>query len=156
MYRNDNSEAPTWVCRGPYPARRLRALKASHVRAAGGARIQARKSTGDVLGGLPPEKPRGLRDDPAQRQRTEMGRIRSCCQGWTGLDDCCKERGHMASGGSRGERKYSIPPGDAWASPIQRAATPEASGFVQWSRVRFCFVLTCCCCLHLFSSCDIP
>ena len=24
-----------------------------------------------------------------ERQRTEVGRIRSCCQGWTGLDDCC-------------------------------------------------------------------
>ena len=51
---NDNWEAPTWVRRGPYSARRLKALKASsHVWAAGGARAQARRSTGDVLDGLP-------------------------------------------------------------------------------------------------------
>ena len=56
----------------------------------------------DVLGGLPPEKSRGLRGGPAQRQRTEVGRIRSCCQGWTGLDDCCKERGQGAQGVERG------------------------------------------------------
>ena len=84
---------------GPYSARRLKALKASHGWAAGGARAQARRSTGDVLGGLPPEKPRGLRGGPAQRQKTEVGRIRSCSQGWTGLDDCCEERGHVAPGG---------------------------------------------------------
>ena len=51
--------------------------------------VQARRPSGKVLGGLPPEKSRGLRGDPAQRQRTEMGRIRSCCQGRTGSDDCC-------------------------------------------------------------------
>ena len=34
-------------------ARRLKAFKTSHVRAAGGARAQARRSTGDVLGRLP-------------------------------------------------------------------------------------------------------
>ena len=60
---------------------------------------QARRSTGDVVGGLPPEKSRGLRGGPAQRQRTEVGRIRSCCHGWTGLDDCCEERGQVAPGG---------------------------------------------------------
>ncbi|CAN0222737.1 unnamed protein product, partial [Ascophyllum nodosum] len=98
-HRNDNSEAPIWVRRDPYSARRLKALRASHVWAAGGARAQARRSTGDVLNRLPPEKPRGLRGDPVQRQRTEVGRIRSCCQGWTGLDDCCEERGHVAPGG---------------------------------------------------------
>ena len=32
-------------------------------------------------------------------QRTEVGRIRSCCQGWTGLDDCCEEHGQVAPGG---------------------------------------------------------
>ena len=32
-------------------------------------------STGDVLGGLPPENFRGLRGGPAQRQRTEVGRF---------------------------------------------------------------------------------
>ena len=36
----------------------------SHVWAADGARAQARSSTGDVLGGLPPEKSRGLRAVP--------------------------------------------------------------------------------------------
>ena len=53
---------------GPYSASQLIALKASHVWAAGGARAQAKGSTGDVLNGRPPEKPRGLRGDPAQRQ----------------------------------------------------------------------------------------
>ena len=33
----------------------LKAFKASHVWAAGGAKAQARRSTGDVVGGLPPE-----------------------------------------------------------------------------------------------------
>ena len=31
----------------------------------------------------------------------------------------------------------------------------EASEFVQYLRVWFCFVLPCCCCFYLFSSCDI-
>ena len=39
---------------------------------------------------------------PAQSQRTEVGRIRSCCQGWTGLDNCCEERGQVAPGGREG------------------------------------------------------
>ena len=78
--------AVAWVIAGfgeaknisdPCPARRLKAFKASHVWAAGGARAQARRSTGDVVGGLPPEKSRGLRGGPAQRQRTEVGRIHS-------------------------------------------------------------------------------
>ena len=63
------------------------------------SRSQARRSTGDVVGGLPPETSRGLRRGPAQGQRTEVGRIRSCCQGWTGLDDCCVEHGQVAPGG---------------------------------------------------------
>ena len=42
------------------------------------------------------------RAKPAQRQRTEVGRIRSCCQGWTGLDDCCEERGQVAPVFERG------------------------------------------------------
>ena len=37
-----------------------------------------------------------------ERQRTEVGRIRSCCQGWTGLDDCCEEHGPVAPGGREG------------------------------------------------------
>ena len=82
--------------------RRLKAFKASHVWAAGGARAQARRSTGDVVGGLPPEKSRGLRGGPAQRQRTEVGRIRSCCQGWTGLDDYSKNMGKWHRGVERG------------------------------------------------------
>ena len=45
--------------------------------------------------------------------RTGACRIWSCCQGWTALDDCCKKRGHVAPGASRGERKHSITPGDA-------------------------------------------
>ena len=63
---------------------------------------QARRSTGDVLGGLPPEKSRGLWGGPAQRQRTGVGRIRSCCEGWTGLDDCCEEGWQVALGVERG------------------------------------------------------
>ena len=101
-HRNDNSEAPTCVRRGPRSATRRKALKASHFWAAGGARAQARMSTVDVLGGLPPEKSRGLHGGPAQRKRTEMGRIRSCCQRWTGLDDCCEELGHVVPGGREG------------------------------------------------------
>ena len=87
---------------GPCTARRLKAFKASHVWAAGGARTQARRPTGDVVGGLPSQKSRGLRGGPAQRQRTKVGRIRSCCLGWTGLDDCCEEHGPVAPGGREG------------------------------------------------------
>ena len=87
---------------GPCTARRLKAFKASHVWAAGGARTQARRSTGDVVGGLRPEKSRGLRGGPVQRRRTEVGHIRSCCQGWTGLDDCCEEHGQVAPEGREG------------------------------------------------------
>ena len=54
------------------------------------------------LGGLPPEKSRGLRGGPAQRQRTEVDHTRSCYQGSTGLDDCCEEREHLAPGGREG------------------------------------------------------
>ena len=43
---------------------------------------------------------------PSGRSRAkvkdESGRIRSCCQGWTGLDDCCEERGRVAPGGREG------------------------------------------------------
>ena len=49
-----------------------------------------------------PGKSRGLRGGPVQKQRTEVGRVRSCCQGWTGLDDCCEERGQVAPGGREG------------------------------------------------------
>ena len=115
------SEAPTWVRRGPCTARRLKAFKASHVWAAGGARTQARSSTGDVVGGLPPEKSQGLRGGPAQRQRTEVGRIRSCCQGWTGLDDCCEEHGQVAPGGREGSGSTRQRLATRGPSSIQRA-----------------------------------
>ena len=120
-HRNDNSEAPTWVRRGPCTTRRLKAVKASHVWAAGGARTQARRSTGDVVGGLPTEKSRGLRRDPAQGQRTEVGRIRSCCQGWTGLDDCCEEHGQVAPGGREGSGSTRQRLATRGPSSIQRA-----------------------------------
>ena len=107
---------------GPHPARRLKAFKASHVWAAGGARAQARRSTGDVVGGLLPEKSRGLRGGPAQRQRTEVGRIRSCCQGWTGLVDCCEERGHVTPGGRQGSGSTRQRLATRGPSSIQRAA----------------------------------
>ena len=87
-HRNDNSEAPTW-------ARRVG-------KATQGSQNESYLAIGAVLGGLSPEKPRSLWDDPAQRQRTEVGCIRSCCQGWTRLDDCCDDRGHVARGGREG------------------------------------------------------
>ena len=40
-----------------------------------------------------------LGEVPCKGKMTEVGRIRSCCQGWTGLDDCCEERGHVTPGG---------------------------------------------------------
>ena len=92
--------------------------------AAGGPRAQARRSTGDVLRGLPPEKSRGLRDGPAQRQRAEVGRIWSCCQGWTGLDDCYEERGQVAPGGQEGSGSTQQCLATCGPSSIQRAA-PE-------------------------------
>ena len=107
---------------GPCPARQLKAFKASHVWAAGGAWAQARRSTGDVVSGLPPEKSRGLRGGPAQRQRTEVGRIWSCCQGWTGLDDCCEERGQVAPGGREGSGSTRQRLATRGPSSIQRAA----------------------------------
>ena len=110
------------VRRGPCPTRRLKAFKASHIWAAGGARVQARRSTDDVVGGLPPEKSRGLRGCPAQRQRTEVGRIRSCCQGWTGLDDCCEERGQVAPGGREGSGSTRQRLATRGPSSIQRTA----------------------------------
>ena len=64
-------------------------------------------------------RPRG---DPVQRQRTEMGRIRSCCQGWTGLDDCCEERGHVAPGGLEGSGNTRSSLATRRPSPIQRTA----------------------------------
>ena len=75
-HQNDQTEASTWVRRRPRSVRRLKALKANHVLAAGDARTHPRRSNGDVLEELPPEKPRGLRGDPAQWQRAEIGRIR--------------------------------------------------------------------------------
>ena len=117
-----NPEAPVWVRRGPYLARRVKALKASHVWTTGGTKAQAKMPTGDVLGGLPPKQLRGLRGGPAQRQRTKVGRIRSCFQGRTGLDDCCEQ--HDGTGGSRGERKPPITPGDVktFANPTCAAS----------------------------------
>ena len=80
-----------------------------------------KRSTGDVVGGLPPEKSRGLRSGPAQRQRTEVGRIRSCCQGWTGLDDCCEEHGQVAPGGREGSGSTRQRLATRGSSSIQRA-----------------------------------
>ena len=108
-------------CGYPCTTRRLKAFKASHVWAAGGARTQARRSTGDVVGGLPPENSRGLRRGPAQGQRTEVGRIRSCCQGWTGLDDCCEEHGQVAPGGREGSGSTRQRLATRGPSSIQRA-----------------------------------
>ena len=70
---------------------------------------------------LPPEKSRGLRRGPAQGQRTEVGRIRSCCQGWTGLDDCCEEHGQVAPGGREGSGSTRQRLATRGPSSIQRA-----------------------------------
>ena len=67
-------------------------------------------------------KSRGLRGGPAQRQMTEVGRIRSCCQGWTGLDDCCEERGQVAPGGREGSGSTRQRLATRAPSSIQRAA----------------------------------
>ena len=67
-------------------------------------------------------KPRGLRGGPAQRQRTEVGRIRSCCQGWTRLDDCCEEHEQVAPGGREGGGSTRQRLATRGPSSIQRAA----------------------------------
>ena len=66
-------------------------------------------------------KSRGLRRGPAQGQRTEVGRIRSCCQGWTGLDDCCEEHGQVAPGGREGSGSTRQRLATRGSSSIQRA-----------------------------------
>ena len=85
------------------------------------SRTQAKRSIGDVVGGLPPEKSRGLRGGPAQRQRTKVGRIRSCCQGWTGLGVCCEEHGQVAPGGREGSGSTRQRLATRGPSSIQRA-----------------------------------
>ena len=60
-------------------------------------------------------------DSPAQGQRTEVGRIRSCCQGWTGLDDCCEEHGQVAPGGREGSGSTRQRLATRGPSSIQRA-----------------------------------
>ena len=67
------------------------------------------------------KKSRGLRRGPAQGQRTEVGRIRSCCQGWTGLDDCCEEHGQVAPGGREGSGSTRQRLATRGPSSIQRA-----------------------------------
>ena len=90
------------------------------------------------------KKSRGLRGGPTQRQRTEVGRIRSCCQGWTGLDDCCEEHGASGTGGSRGERKHSTAPGDArtFVNPTCNASARLVKLYSNYV-CDFCFVLFC-------------
>ena len=70
--KHKNSEALTWVRLGPYSERRLKLLKASHVWAVGGARVQVRRSIGDVLDGLSPEKL--LRPSGRSRAKAKSGR----------------------------------------------------------------------------------
>ena len=94
--------AQTRVRQGPYKVGRLKALEESGVGAAGGARAHATGLTGDVLGVLPKKRSQGLRGSPAHRHRSEVGRIRGCCQGWTVLDGCCKEHRHVIPGGREG------------------------------------------------------
>ena len=95
--------AQTRVHQGFYKVRRLKALEESDVGTAGGARANAMSVTGDVLGGLPTKRSQGLRGSPAaHKHRSEVGRIRGCCRGWTVLDGCCKERRHVIPGGREG------------------------------------------------------
>ena len=94
--------AQTRVRQGPYKVRRLKALEESDVGTASGARAHAMSLIGDVLGGRPTKRPQGLRGSPAHKHRSEVGRIRACCQGWTVLDGCCEGRGHVIPGGREG------------------------------------------------------
>ena len=48
-------------------------------------------------------------------------RIRSCCQGWTGLDDCCEEHGQVAPGGREGSGSTRQRLATRGPSSIQRA-----------------------------------
>ena len=128
----------------------------SHVWAAGGARAQARRSTGDVVGGLPPKQSRGLRGGPAQKLRTEVGRTRSCCQGWTGLDYSGKNVGKWHRGVER-ERKHSTAPGDArtFVNPTYSASARLVKLYSNYvcDFVLLCLVVVVSRC---FSPCDIP
>ena len=94
--------AQTRVRQGPYRVGRLKALEQSDVGAAGGARDHAMSLTCDVLGGLLTKRSQGLRGNPAHSHRSEVGRVRGCCQEWTVLDCCCKECGHVIPGGREG------------------------------------------------------
>ena len=57
--------------------------------------------------------------------------IRSCCQGWTGLDDCCEKRGHVTPGVERGAEDLD----NAWRRAYLRQSNVrrqrEASECVQ-------------------------
>ena len=63
--------------------------------------------------GAVPRKGKGMK---------EVGRIQSCCQGWTGLDDCCEERGQVAPGGREGSESTRQRLATRGPSSIQRAA----------------------------------
>ena len=79
--QHNNSRWYGWVRRGGslFDKATQGSQSEFYVRMTGGARAQTRRLTGDVLGGLSPENPRGLRGDPAQRQRPEeMDCLRSC------------------------------------------------------------------------------
>ena len=107
-----------------------------------------RRSTGDVVGGLPPEKSRGLRGGPARRQRTEVDRIRSCCQGWTGLDDCCEEHGQVAPGGREGSGSTRQRLATRGPSSIQRATPARGLPSLRFYAVgSSLFLLSVCFCL---------
>ena len=66
-----------------------------------------------------------------KRRRTEMGRIRSRCQGWTGWMTAAKNVGMWHRGVER-VRKHSITPGDARIS-----ANPTFGAGYVWNFVLF-------------------
>ena len=114
-HRNDNAEASTWVRRGPCSARRLKALKPNHIWAPGSATAQAGRSTGDVLRGLPPEKPEAFRAIPRKgkgRKWVAFGVVVKDGRYWM----TAANNVGMWHRGSREERKHSIMVGDARTS----------------------------------------
>ena len=156
-HRNDNSEAPTWVRRGPCTTRRLKAVKASHVWAAGGARTQARRSTGDVVGGLPTEKSRGLRRDPAQGQRTEWVAFGVVVKDGRDWMTAAKNMDKWHRGVERGA-KHSTAPGDArtFVNPTCNSSARLVKSYSKYV-CDFCFLfLFCFASLLLFLGVFLP
>ena len=110
QYRSVNLGSP-----GPLFGKTTRkALNANHVWVGGSTRAQASWSTSDVLREFPSEKSRGLRGDPAQKQRAEMGRIIiGVVVKVNGIGRLLHRTWACDTGGSKRERKHLITPDDA-------------------------------------------